>query len=60
MKRYNEDQLNEKIASFLSKKYQKYPEIVPPRTVDLWTEVPHISVRLSQYFTRAKSRIINY
>lgn len=67
MEQYSENQLNAKITTFLSKKYQKYPELgafapVTPKNEISYIATPRMSysLRVAQAFARTKSLIVNY
>lgn len=67
MEHYSENQLNEKITTFLSKKYQKYPELgafapATPKVEISYIATPRMSygLRVAQAFARTKSLIVNY
>lgn len=67
MEQYSENQLNEKITTFLSKKYQKYPELGAFAPSTAKAEISYIAtprasygVRAAQAFARTKALIVNY
>jgi len=51
MKHYNDNELDEKIESFLSKKLQKYPELASRQKDSQTVAAPTLSTRLLQSLT---------
>jgi hypothetical protein len=54
MKHYNNQELDAKIHTFLSKKMQKYPELATPKQATYTVTAPSFSTKLFQALTSAK------
>ena len=54
MKHYNDQELDTKIHTFLSKKMQKYPELAAPQDTKYTVSTPRFTTKLLQSLTSMK------